>query len=64
MVEKLQRIAYETEYHRFKSRVESAAFYVSQAVRVYLFGLGKDTPAKREGWAPSFICCAQDTMGL
>ena len=28
------------------------------------FELGKDKAAKREGWAPPFISCAQDTMGL
>ena len=26
--------------------------------------LGKDKAAKREGWAPPFISCAQDTVGL
>ena len=28
------------------------------------FELGKDKAAKGEGWAPPFISCAQDTMGL
>ena len=28
------------------------------------FELGKDKAAKREGWAPPFISCAQDTVGL
>ena len=26
--------------------------------------LGKDKAAKGEGWAPPFISCAQDTVGL
>ena len=26
--------------------------------------LGKDIAAKGEGWAPPFISCAQDTLGL
>ena len=28
------------------------------------FELGKDKAAKGEGWAPPFIGCAQDTVGL
>ena len=28
------------------------------------FELGKDKAAKREGWAPPFISCAQDTLPL
>ena len=28
------------------------------------YGLGKDKAAKGEGWAPPFISCAQDTVGL
>ena len=28
------------------------------------FELGKDKAAKAEGWAPPFISCAQDTVGL
>ena len=29
-----------------------------------LFELGKDKAAKGKGWAPPFISCAQDTVGL
>ena len=28
------------------------------------FELGKDKAAKGQGWAPPFISCAQDTVGL
>ena len=28
------------------------------------FELGKDKAAKGEGWAPPFISCSQDTLGL
>ena len=28
------------------------------------FTSGKDNAAKGEGWAPPFISCAQDTVGL
>ena len=31
---------------------------------VSFFELGKDKAAKGEGWAPPFIGCAQDTVGL
>ena len=30
----------------------------------YESGAGKDKAAKGEGWAPPFISCAQDTVGL
>ena len=29
-----------------------------------VFELGKDKAAIGEGWAPSFISCAQNTVGL
>ena len=29
-----------------------------------IFELGKDKAAEGEGWAPPFIRCAQDTVGL
>ena len=38
--------------------------YVNTAVNGYLFDLAKDKAAKGEGWAPSVITCAQDTVGL
>ena len=31
---------------------------------MFYFLLGKDKAVKGEGWAPSFISCAQDTEGL
>ena len=37
---------------------------VNLAVNGYLFELGKDKAGKGEGWAPLFISCAQDTVGL
>ena len=30
----------------------------------YFFESGKDKAAQGEGWAPPFICCAKDTVGL
>ena len=35
-----------------------------QGLMALLFELGKDKAAKGEGWAPPFISCAQDTVGL
>ena len=37
---------------------------VSPAVNGYLFELRKDKAATGEGWAPPFICCSQNTVGL
>ena len=37
---------------------------VNLAVNGDLFELGKAKAVKREGWAPPFTRCAQDTAGL
>ena len=37
---------------------------VNPAVNGYRFELGKDKAAKGEGWALSFVCYAQDKVGL
>ena len=37
---------------------------VNPAVNGTFFELGKDKAAKGEGWAPPFISCTQDTVGL
>ena len=36
----------------------------NSAVNGAFFELGKDKSAKGEEWAPPFICCAQDAVGL
>ena len=52
----------------FEARLRHAAtgkLSVSPAEYGYtFFELGKDKAAKGEGWAPSFISCAQDIVGL
>ena len=37
---------------------------VSQAVNGFFFEPGKGKAVNGEGWAPLYISCAQDTMGL
>ena len=37
---------------------------VNPAVNGYLFRIRKAKEAKGEGWAPPFISCVQDTVGL
>ena len=37
---------------------------VNLAVNGYLFRVKKDKAAKGKGWAPPFISCVQDTVGL
>ena len=71
LVEWLERLGYGTESH---SKVVSLRLgfimrhlenSVNQAVNGYLFSnKGRQKAAKGEGWAPLFISCAQDTVGL
>ena len=52
----------------FEARLRHAAtgkLSVNPAENGYtFFELGNDKAAKGEGWAPSFISCAQDIVGL
>ena len=67
MVEWSQRLDYEAKSRRkiVSSRLGLAMrrLSVNPAVNGYLFELGKANAANREGWAPPFISCAQDTIG-
>ena len=71
MVEWLERLAYGAESRR-KALVRGwtspcddwKILSVNPAVNGYLFALWKAKAAKGEGWAPPFIGCAQDTVGL
>ena len=54
--------------HEFEARLRHAATgklsLSTQQKMGTFFELGKDKAAKGEGWAPPFISCAQDTVGL
>ena len=52
--------------HEFEARLRHAATgkLSTQQKMDTFFELGKDKAAKGEGWAPPFISCAQDTVGL
>ena len=54
--------------HEFEARLPHAATgklsLSTQQKMGTFFELGKDKAAKVEGWAPSFISCAQNTAGL
>ena len=60
MVEWLEQLDYGTESRR---KVVSSRLGVTLRLSTF-FELGKVKAAKGEGWAPPFICCAQDTVGL
>ena len=56
-----------TVKHEFQARLRHAAtgkLSVNSAVMGTFFKLGKDKAANGEGWAPPFVSCAQDTVGL
>ena len=54
--------------HEFEARLRHVATgklsLLTQQKMGTCFELGKDKAAKGEGWAPPFISCAQDTVGL
>ena len=72
MVEWLEQLDYDAESRRevVSSRLNSPCddwktLSVDPAVNGYLFfEIGKAKTGKREGLAPPFISCAQDTVGL
>ena len=70
MVEWLERLDYGAESRRkvVSSRLGFATRRlensVNPAVMGTFFELGKGKAAIEVGWAPPFISCAQDTMGL
>ena len=71
MVEWLEQLGYGAESpvsREFEARLRHAATgklsLSTQQKMGTFFELGKDKAAKGEGWAPPFISCAQDTVGL
>ena len=70
VVEWLERLGYDAEIRR---KVVSSRLGLvmrrwktlsSQQKMGIFFQLGKDMVAKEDGWAPPFINCALDTVGL
>ena len=57
----VQKVAVSRE---FEGRLRHAALCQTSSKWVPFFELGKDKAATGEGWAPPFISCAQDTVGL
>ena len=61
----VQKVA---ESREFEARLRHAAAgklsLSTQQKMGTFFELGKDKAAKGEGWAPPFISCALDTVGL
>ena len=73
VVEWLERFTYGAESRRkvVSSRLgftmwqlENSLCQLSNKWVPFFFELGKAKAAKGEGWAPPFISCAQDTVGL
>ena len=57
----MQKVAVSRE---FEARLRHAATGKLSLSTQQKFELGKDKAAKGEGWAPPFISCAKDTVGL
>ena len=56
----VQKVAVKCEFEARLCHATARKLSVNPAV----FELGKNKAAKGEGWAPPFISCAQDTLGL
>ena len=61
----VQKVAVSREFEaRLRHTATGKLFLSTQQKMGTFFELGKDEAAKGEGWAPPFISCAQDTVGL
>ena len=61
----VQKVAVSREFEARLRRAATGKLSLSTQQNMgTFFELGKDKAAKGEGWAPPFISCAQDTVGL
>ena len=60
----MQKIAVKCEFEAGLSHAATEKHSRSTKQKMVPFELGKDKAAKGEGWAPPFISCAKDTVGL
>ena len=61
----VQKVAVSREFEaRLRHAATGTLSLSTQQKMCTFFQLGKDKAAKGEGWAPPFINCAQDTVGL
>ena len=61
----VQKVAISREFEaRLRHAATGKLSLPTQQKMGTFFELGKDKAAKGEGWAPPFISCAQDTVGL
>ena len=60
----VQKVAVLREFEALLRHAVTGKLYQPSRKWVPVFELGKDKAAKGEGWAPPFISCAQDTVGL
>ena len=63
----VQKVAVSREFEARLHRAATGKLSLSTRQKMgstTFFELGKDKAAKGEGWAPPFISCAQDTVGL
>ena len=61
----VQKVAVSREFEaRLRHAATGKLSLSTQQKMCTFFELGKDKAAEEEGWAPPFISCAQDTVGL
>ena len=61
----VQKVAVSREFEaRLRHAATGKLSLSTQQKMGTFFELGKDKAAKGEGWAPPFISCAQDKVGL
>ena len=62
----VQKVAVSREFEALLCHAATGKLSLStqQKMGIPFSELGKDKAAKGEGWAPPFISCAQDSVGL
>ena len=61
----MQKVAVSREFEaRLRHAATEKLSLSTQQNMGTFFELGEDKGAKGEGWAPPFVSCAQDTVGL
>ena len=60
----VQKVAASREFEARLRYVATGKLSLSTQQKMGTFFEGKDKATKGEGWAPPFISCAQDTVGL
>ena len=60
----VQKVTVKREFEARLRHAKTGKLCQPSSKWILFFEFGKDRALKGEGWAPPFISCAQDTVGL